>query len=1310
MKSKTLLSLIVATSAFLNAEMGSAQSLPPSERTPQADNTLGTQVSGNGNNFNITGGLNRGQTLFHSFKDFSIPTGGAANFNNPAGTRDIISRVTGNLFSDINGTLNSNGANFLLINPNGVVFGPNARLNVGKAFAASTASGVDLVDGQGRQITFGTNPNGDAPLLKINPDVFFNVSRLNMEAKVPGSRGIMNDGTLKNQTNNPGQYIGLIGGDVRLNGGSIIAPGGKVELGGLNQAGGIGFSFDKGLQFPVNVGRADVELVTKGTSPSSIDVQSAGGGGSVNIFAKDITLRGTRTQIAAGISAESVSPNATAGDIKVDATGNIGLSEADIFNQVSAGGVGNAGNIEINTRNLFLTNGGVITSSSFGTGNAGNVKITASGGDVFFDGIKTQDNQDTTGTGAFSTIEQTGVGKGGNVEINTRNLFLTNGARLESSSKGKGDAGNVNITASDDIFFNGISNNKDGRSSGAFSEVEGGIGKGGNVEIINARNLVLTNGAQLSTTTFGKGDAGKVKVKATDIFFDGINNETGIRSGAFSSVGQDTAEGKGGNVEIDTGKLSVTNGARLSASTFGKGDAGSVIIKATDVSFNGSALFKKDNLLLASGAFSSVGEDKPDKTLVGKGGNVEITTGKLSVTNGAQLAANTFGQGDAGTIKINASGDISVTNGAEIQTLTFGTGNAGTIKIKSSGDITFDSGRVFSTVEPLIKEFSTTVEQGKVRQGGNIEINARNLSITNGGVITSSTKGKGDAGNVKITATDKISFDGINSKDDFRSAALSNVEKGGEGKGGNVEINTRNLSLTNGGALSAVTKGIGDAGNVKITASGDISFDGLGSSAFSTVEQTGVGKGGNIEINTRNLSLTNGGQLRAETIGKGAAGNVKITATDKISFDGLKGVFVSGVFSNVEAGVVGFNGGNIEINTPNLSLSNSAQIQALTKGKGDAGNIKVTATGDIFFDGFKDGFPSGISSVVEKTGVGKGGNIEINTRNLSLTNVAQVTADTRGKGDAGNVKITATGDISVDGFKDGFPSGIFSLVGQDVVGEGGGIEINTRNLSLTNGAQLNSSTFGQGDAGNISLNANTIKLNQGKIFSTSTSSTGGNINITTQDYLLLRNNGLISTNSGSRDKNGNGGNIKIDSPSIVALPGNNNISANAFQGSGGRVDINSKGLFGIKFRPIGSDFTSDITASSDFGPNGIVNISTPGTDPGKDSTVLPTVPTDASNQIAQTCNASRENKFIIAGRGGLPPNANDPLTSDVVWQDARATNSQPTANSTTNDRNKLPPPAVGLVLDGTGKAFLIAAGSEGQPTKTTVACPNGVRK
>ena len=238
------------------------------------------------------------------------------------------------------------------------------------------------------------------------------------------------------------------------------------------------------------------------------------------------------------------------------------------------------------------------------------------------------------------------------------------------------------------------------------------------------------------------------------------------------------------------------------------------------------------------------------------------------------------------------------------------------------------------------------------------------------------------------------------------------------------------------------------------------------------------------------------------------------------------------------------------------------------------------------------------------------------------------------------------------------------------------------------------------------MNANTITLKKGGIFSDATNSTGGELNIITKDYLLLRNGSLISTDSDSSGKNGNGGNITIGSPLIIALLGNNDITANASAGNGGKVNITSQGLFGIKYRPVGSDFTNDITASSTFGQIGNVNVNTPGTDPGKDSTTLPTVPTDASNQLAQTCSDSnRQNKFTIAGRGGMPPNAYEPLTSDVVWQDPRATNSQPAANSTTNNPPKYPPPAVGLVLDGKGKAYLVAAATQGQPTGTNATCP-----
>ena len=925
MKTQFWLSFLTLIGLVSGTQIAQAQTYQPTNRTPVGDSTLDTQVLSNGNNFDITGGLRKGQNLFHSFTDFSVPENGAANFLNPAGNQSIITRVTGNLFSDINGLINTNGANFLLINPNGVVFGTNARLNVGQTFVTSTASGIDFVDATGRNVAFGVNQAGDIPLLTIDPNVAFNPARLIMNVNIPGSKGIENYGTL--ETKNPGQYIGLIGGNVSFNGGQIIAPGAKIEVGGLAQSGTIGFSLDNGAQFPKNIDRANVSLISRGTSPSLINVESSGEG-SVGIFAKDITLQGTGTRIRAGIAAGLGSPTAIAGDINLEAAGNITLSEADIFNRV-------------NTR---------------------------------------------------------AEGKSGAIKIVTRNLAITNGTELSTSTYGKGDAGNINITATENISFDGV---KDGSSSQALSAVQPG------------------------------------------------------------------AEGKAGGIEITTRNLSITNGAALAANTYGKGDAGDINITATDnVSLDG----RKDGLSSAAESTVGIGAE-------GKSGAIKIVTGNLSVTNSAQLQAVTRAKGDAGTINIIATGNVS-----------------------------FDGGR-----------------------------------------------------------------------DNFRSLVASTVEKGAEGKAGGIEIVTGNLSVTNG-----------------------------------------------------------------------------------------------------------------------------AQLLAVTKGRGDAGNIKITATGNIFFDGGVGNFRSVLASALAPGAEGKGGGIEIVTGNLSVTNGAQLQASTQGKGDAGKIKITATGNVSFD------VRGIaYSIVAPGAEGKGGGVEIIARNLSVTNGAQLAVSTEGKGDAGDIFLKSGIITLRNGEILSQSASSNGGNINIASTDYLLLRNDSLIATDSDSTGKNGNGGNITINSPLIVATPGNNDITANAYNGTGGKVNIDSQGLFGIKYRLKGSDFTNDITVSSTFGQNGTVNIDTPGTDPGRDSTELPNATTDASNQISQVCSASnRQNKLTVTGRGGLPPNANDPLTSDVVWQDARAASPQPVASSATTNPAKLIPPAVGWVFDGKGKVTLVAASTQGQPTGTSVVCPS----
>jgi len=239
-----------------------------SQITP--DGTLGNEnstVISTGAVDRINGGATRGANLFHSFRDFNVGNRRSAYFTNPPGIENILSRVTGANSSSILGTLGVTGgnANLFLINPKGVIFGSNARLDVRGSFVGTTANAIELANGDVFNASAGERlPN---QLLNVNPNAFL----FNQIAAQP---------TIKNQSRsglevNPGRSLLLLGGNVSLDGGILQAPGGRVELGGLAGAGTVGLNGDGNslsLSFPSEIARANVSL----TNGALVDASGEG--------------------------------------------------------------------------------------------------------------------------------------------------------------------------------------------------------------------------------------------------------------------------------------------------------------------------------------------------------------------------------------------------------------------------------------------------------------------------------------------------------------------------------------------------------------------------------------------------------------------------------------------------------------------------------------------------------------------------------------------------------------------------------------------------------------------------------------------------------------------------------------------------------------------------------------------------------------------------------------------------------------------------------------------------------------------------
>ncbi|MEG4272224.1 MULTISPECIES: S-layer family protein [unclassified Microcoleus] len=762
-----------------------AQIIPDNTQGPESSRTVSDTIN-NIPSDRITGGATRGVNLFHSLREFNIREGRGAYFDNPSGIANIFTRVTGGNPSNILGTMGVLGnSNLFLINPKGIIFGPNARLDLRGSFIGSTADGI--VFNNGFEFS-STNPQ-ISPLLTVNipvglrfrdnPGAIVNQSTAVGKVNLPASPVPIPISDRVGLAVEPGQTLALIGGDIELQGGNLTASGGQILLGSAASPGLVNFAMtagDKGnltlnydnIQNLGNIQIADGTLInTSGIGGGIIELK----GGNVAISGAriyaltlgnidgrgiDISAQNLRVQNGTQFSTLTLGDGA-GGNINLRAADSVEMSglgvdgyqqvvikylvsgTADPFDPLfvlfnASAGAGSGGNITIDTGRLLFNNGVVGSGIAFGGGNGGNLIIRANTFEMVGSGIN-------NGTAKEST------GAGGSISVDVNRLIMRDGSLLGTTSYSSGPSGNINIKAAESVELSNTGP-RTVVSTGISTLSIGSNGRAGNINV-DTKRLTLSDGSAFTLGTgvlvgrflFSQdgGPAGNLTVRATEsveisgisqVLTSGIQNASALTSATLSSS-------RGGDIRIDTPTLTVRDGGIVSTSSLGVGDVGNITVNADRISVSGSG----NNGLFVSTIDASVGKifgSNPDATA--NAGSLNLNADRLIVRDGATVTVQATGSGRAGNINIVAN-SIALDNKASIDgTTVSGTGaninlQAGDIQLRRNSQITTDAGtsdggniNINSDILVAIpQENSDITANARTAGGGRVNINVPNV-------------------------------------------------------------------------------------------------------------------------------------------------------------------------------------------------------------------------------------------------------------------------------------------------------------------------------------------------------------------------------------------------------------------------------------------------------------------------------------------------------------------------------------------------------------------------------------------------------
>ena len=614
------------------------------------DGSLPTNVQKLQEIMKINGGERAGNNLFHSFDEFNVPEGMKAVFENGLDIENIFTRITGDSISNLDGILSTQGtANLFLVNPNGIVFGENAALNVGGSFIVTTADSIKFNDGA----TFSASDTDSDPILTIEFPIgmgFDNITNLgtitvngngNQITQPTGIEPTLIENSGENLNVESGNTLGLIGSNVTLDGGTVDVESGRIEIGSID-SGTVGIrKVDSGFAFDYsNVNNyQNINIINQSVLNSSDE-------GNISLSGHNITFKeGSLALIQNQGASKSGNLNINANQsLTLTGVSNNGNVSSVIRSEALDTGIG--ASIAVKTPILILEDGAIIGTSTFNNALGGNIDVDA------LNSIQLLKNENVNPARSSNLVSGIGTttyasGNAGNIQLSTKKLTILDGGLIGSPTVAKGDGGDIDLQAE---TVEVLGTNKTGTSFSSVLASSSNEGDAGNVTI-NTSQLKLTGGGTVNSSSLSEGNAGSVTINASDKI-----EVTGIASNipdsqpsqiASSTINPSealrqlfgitsTPRGNAGNVNINTPFLNVNQSGEIGVRNEGTGDGGSLSINVGQLNLD------KSGIITAA-------------TASGNGGNINITADDLQIDNNSEITATAEGSGEGGNVNINTT-------------------------------------------------------------------------------------------------------------------------------------------------------------------------------------------------------------------------------------------------------------------------------------------------------------------------------------------------------------------------------------------------------------------------------------------------------------------------------------------------------------------------------------------------------------------------------------------------------------------------------------------------------------------------------